>query len=57
MPNWPYPVKRFSKDAPSKKMEHAGAVVGRDCCLFYGAVLEFDLLSIGDFAKARVMEA
>ncbi|KAJ8613584.1 hypothetical protein CTAYLR_006155 [Chrysophaeum taylorii] len=27
-----------------------GATVGRDCCLFYAAALEFDLLTIGDFA-------
>ena len=28
-----------------------GATIGEDCCLFYGAVLEFDLLSIGDYGS------
>lgn len=28
-----------------------GACIGKDCLLFYGAALEFDLLSIGDFAS------
>ena len=28
-----------------------GATIGENCCLFYGAVLEFDLLSIGDYGS------
>ena len=28
-----------------------GAQVGKDCCLFYGAVLEFDLMTLGDYAS------